>query len=90
MEKAEQLHSKDKKTNDIKVSPTLNIKLNSTAEKILNLIVREKYITQAELSKLLCISENCIYKNLKSLKEKGIIERVGSNKNGYWKILNLN
>ena len=72
MEKAEQLHSKDKKTNDIKVSPTLNIKLNSTAEKILNLIVREKYITQAELSKLLCISENCIYKNLKTLKEKGI------------------
>ena len=89
LEKAEPLHSKDKKTNDIKVSPTLNIKLNSTAEKILNLIVREKYITQAELSKLLCISENCIYKNLKTLKEKGIIERVGSNKNGYWKVLNL-
>ena len=29
------------------------------------------------------------YKNLKILKAKGIIERMGSNKNGYWKILNL-
>ena len=50
---------------------------------------REKYITQAELSKLLDLSENCIYKNLRTLKSKGIIERIGSNKKGYWKILNL-
>lgn len=43
----------------------------------------------AELSKLLDLSENCIYKNLRTLKAKGIIERIGSNKKGYWKILNL-
>ena len=41
------------------------------------------------LSKLLDLSENCIYKNLRTLKAKGIIERIGSNKKGYWKILNL-
>ena len=35
------------------------------------------------------LSENCIYKNLQTLKAKGIIERIGSNKKGYWKILNL-
>ena len=28
-----------------------------------------------------------IGKNLKSLKEKGLIERVGSDKAGYWKVL---
>lgn len=93
--KVEQLDSKDKKINricakeinDIDIESTLNIKLNSTEEKILNLINREKYITQAELSKLLGLSENCIYKNLRVLKEKGIIERIGSNKNGHWKII---
>lgn len=95
--KVEQLYSENKKINricakeinDIDIESTLNIKLNSTEEKILNLINREKYITQAELSKLLGLSENCIYKNLRELKAKGIIERIGSNKNGHWKILNL-
>ena len=95
--KAEQLYSDDKKinrilakdVNDIKIDSELKILLNSTEEQILNLINREKYITQAELSKLLDLSENCIYKNLRTLKAKGIIERIGSNKKGYWKILNL-
>lgn len=67
----------------------MKVLLNSTEEQIFNLINREKYITQAKLSKLLDLSENCIYKNLRTLKSKGIIERIGSNKKGYWKILNL-
>ena len=95
--KAEQLYLEDKKinricakdVNNIEINSELKIILNSTEEQILNLINREKYITQAELSKLLDLSENCIYKNLRTLKSKGIIERIGSNKKGYWKILNL-
>ena len=95
--KTEQLYSEDKKinricakdVNNIEINSELKILLNSTEEQILNLINREKYITQAELSKLLDLSENCIYKNLRTLKSKGIIERIGSNKKGYWKILNL-
>ena len=95
--KAEQLYSEDKKinricakdVNNIEIDSELKILLNSTEEQILNLINRERYITQAELSKLLDLSENCIYKNLRTLKSKGIIERIGSNKKGYWKILNL-
>ena len=95
--KAEQLYLEDKKinricakdVNNIEIDSELKILLNSTEEQILNLINREKYITQAELSKLLDLSENCIYKNLRTLKAKGIIERIGSNKKGYWKILNL-
>ena len=95
--KAEQLYSEDKKINricakdvkNIEIDSELKILINSTEEQILSLINREKYITQAELSKLLDLSENCIYKNLRTLKTKGIIERIGSNKKGYWKILNL-
>ncbi len=31
------------------------------------------------------LSEPVVKKNLKQLKEKEIIERIGSNKKGYWK-----
>ena len=95
--KVEQLYSKDNKTNgicfeqidNIEMNLKSNIILNSTEERIINLIKSKKHITQAELSQLLSLSENCIYKNLKTLKAKEIIARIGSNKNGYWKILNL-
>ena len=33
------------------------------------------------------LSEPGVKKNLKRLKEKGIIIRVGSNKTGYWEII---
>lgn len=54
--KAEQLYSADKKinricakdVNNIEIDSELKILLNSTEEQILNLINREKYITQAE------------------------------------------
>ena len=96
LSKAEQLYSEDNNTNricikeinDIEMNLKPNITLNSTEERIINLIKSKKHITQAELSKLLSLSENCIYKNLKTLKTKGIIERIGSNKNGYWGIMN--
>ena len=95
--KVEQLYSKDNKANgicfeeidNIEMNLKSNIILNSTEERIINLIKSKKHITQAELSQLLSLSENCIYKNLKTLKAKEIIARIGSNKNGYWKILNL-
>ncbi len=35
---------------------------------------------------LFSLSENCIYKNLKILKNKNLISRIGANKNEYWKI----
>ena len=89
--KVEQLYSENnkKEIDNIEMNLKPNITLNLTEERILNLIKSKKHITQTELSKLLSLSENCIYKNLKTLKAKRIIERIGSNKNGYWKILNL-
>ena len=53
---------------------------------IIELIKSNKYITQPEIAKNLNLSENCIYKNLKILKNKNLISRIGANKNGYWEI----
>ena len=59
----------------------------TTQEKIINLIKKNPAITQVELAKILNLTRDGISYNIKILKEKGIIERVGSTKNGIWKLL---
>ena len=55
-------------------------------EKILNLINDNPAITIEELSTLLKLTTRAIEKNLSKLKAKGIIERVGPDKGGYWRV----
>ena len=58
----------------------------TTQEKIINLIKKNPAITQVEMAKRLDLTRDGISYNIKILKERGIIERVGSTKNGIWKI----
>ena len=58
----------------------------TTQEKIINLMKKNPSITQVEMAKVLELSRDGISYNIKVLKEKGLIERVGSRKNGIWKI----
>ena len=44
-------------------------------------------ITQEELARLLDVNKRTIIRNFKVLLENNYIERVGANKNGYWKII---
>jgi len=57
-----------------------------SSEKILNLINDNPAITIEELSALLKITTRAIEKNLFKLKAKGLLERVGPDKGGYWKV----
>jgi predicted HTH transcriptional regulator len=59
-------------------------KTNKTQHKILNEIKGNSKITIEELTKMLNMSDYGVRKNIKFLKESRYIERVGSNKNGYW------
>ena len=52
------------------------------------LIFGHKNITINEICSRLKLSDSGVRKNLVSLRKKSIIERVGANKNGYWKIVN--
>lgn len=58
----------------------------TTQEKIINLIKKNPSITQLEMAKVLDLTRDGIAYNMKVLKEKGIIKRIGSTKNGIWKI----
>lgn len=63
------------------------VKLNKTKQAIYEKIVSNTSITIDELTETLGKDRRTITRNIKSLKEKGLIERVGSDKTGYWKVL---
>ena len=70
-----------------KVSSKISTKLSNNQVRILNLIQENPHISRNELSKKIGLSETSIYNNIQELKAQGYIERVGADKNGYWKIL---
>ena len=66
---------------------TQEITQETTQENILKLIKKNPNITQTEMAKILGITRDGISYNIKQLKNKGIIERVGATKNGKWVIV---
>jgi ATP-dependent DNA helicase RecG len=54
--------------------------------KIINAIEKNIHITTPMLAELLGLTIKGIEYHLTKLKKQGIIERIGPNKGGYWKI----
>ena len=54
---------------------------------VFSLIKKNKNITATEISKQLNLSLSTVKRKIKQIKEQGIIERIGSDKTGYWKII---
>ena len=77
---------KNSEVNEIDIIKEKYPKLRKTSLEIIKLILENKNITQEEIAINLNKTKNAIYKNLKKLRELGIIERIGADKNGYWKI----
>ena len=53
---------------------------------LLLLLAEDPGYTMPQLSEKMGISRKTVAQRLKQLKEKGIIERIGSDRKGYWKI----
>lgn len=63
----------------------------SETEKKVYLILKERpNIIQKQLAQEVNYTEQYIRKIIKVLKDKEMIERIGSDKNGYWKIIDQN
>lgn len=62
--------------------------LSNSEQKVLNILKDNKNTTISDLCKVLDIKQTTINKAIKSLKEKGILKRCGSNKTGSWIIIN--
>lgn len=67
----------------------LGDRLGDREWQILEFIWKNPTISITEMAGYIGISSTAIEKNITKLKEKGVLERVGSTKKGYWKILGM-
>ena len=55
--------------------------------KILELISNDPAITTSKLANMLFVTRKTISTHMKIMKKNNVIERIGSDRKGYWKIL---
>jgi ATP-dependent DNA helicase RecG len=58
-----------------------------TTQKILEQIKANPYISREELAELCGLTSDGIKYNIRKLREKGIVKRVGPDKGGYWEVV---
>jgi Fic family protein len=70
------------------VSDTANdtVKTTPTQEGIIDLVRKNPLFTYDELAVQLGVGRATIARNIAILKDRGVLERVGEDKNGYWKL----
>lgn len=71
-----------------KVTEKVTDNLDKKSMQILVLISEDPAYTSTAIAEKLSISRKTVSQRLKEMKEKDIIERIGSDRKGYWKINN--
>ena len=61
--------------------------MKSTANQVFDLICNDNSMSISDISAVLNITRSTIQKHIETLKTKGVIERIGAGKGGYWKII---
>lgn len=61
--------------------------LNDTEKKIIELIISDPTITAQKISININKTKRTVERNIKSLQEKGYIQRNGSHKKSYWRVI---
>ena len=69
-----------------KVTVKVTQKVTANQQKILEAIKDDPYITQEMLAKIVKITRKSVVANMKKLQDRGMIKRIGADKNGYWVI----
>ena len=62
----------------------LNVGLNKTEKKAIELLIEDQSLTSIELSEKIGVTTRTIERAFKSLQEKKMIERIGSKRDGNW------
>lgn len=66
----------------------VNSGLNENEQSIIDLLRTNPNLSAKELSHNLDIPFRSVQRYISNLKDKGIIQRIGSNKTGYWEVIN--
>ena len=66
----------------------INVGINKTEKAVLNILISNPEKTAVEMAVEVGVTKRTIERTLVSLKKKGLIERIGSNKSGSWVVIN--
>lgn len=80
--KNREMHVRNTDTENDTVKPQIDT-VNDT---VFSLIKQDSKITATEISERLKMSLSTVRRRIKELKEQGKVERIGSDKTGYWKV----
>jgi predicted HTH transcriptional regulator len=64
-----------------------DIHLSATQRKILAQIRNDPNITKPQLATALGVGKTTIDNGISVLRKNGLLERIGSNRSGYWKVV---
>lgn len=76
----------DVKNVRVNVPRNVRVNLSSRENQIVELIMANDRITIIELADALNVNERTIRRDIATLKERGVLTRIGADKNGVWKI----
>ena len=65
----------------------VTVNLTEVQQNIVNAIKQNQFVSQTEIAKELSLARETINRNMKKLQEKGIIKRIGADKNGHWEVI---
>lgn len=69
------------------VGTNVGINIGENERKLLSIIVHSPQATAREMADILGVTSRQCERVLATMKQKGLIARIGANKGGYWKIL---
>ena len=70
----------------VNVGENVSVNLSKSAQRVLEYVSRNGSATAVDLAKQCNRNPRTIERAIKELREKGLLERVGSDKNGYYKL----
>lgn len=62
-------------------------RVSRTGQKIIDLVISDPSITAEAMSARIGVSKRAVEKNIKKLRDRGILIHEGSDKTGYWRII---
>ena len=64
--------------------------IGRTAQKILDIVIAAPSITQDKIAEKISITKRSVERQVKNLRDRGILIHEGSDKTGYWRVLPSN
>lgn len=76
-----------RKDRNDEITGEINVEITEKEERVLNILRNNKRIIKPDLMKISNLSSRTLDRVIASLKAKGLLKRIGANKNGSWEVI---